>query len=83
MDDHSPRDAAETPAPGPAATPAKRVYETPPTSRPITDAEAARAEKLAANEHIKIASGYLRGTLADRAPETRHRGRSRRMTGSS
>ena len=43
----------------------KRVYETPPTSRPITDAEAARAEKLAANEHIKIASGYLRGTLAD------------------
>ena len=65
MDDHSPRDAAETPAPGPAATPAKRVYETPPTSRPITDAEAARAEKLAANEHIKIASGYLRGTLAD------------------
>ncbi len=46
-------------------TPTKRVYETPPTLRPITDAEAARAEKLAANEHIKIASGYLRGTLAD------------------
>ncbi|MGU3666016.1 NADPH-dependent assimilatory sulfite reductase hemoprotein subunit [Methylobacterium sp. A49B] len=65
MDDHSPRDAAETPAPGPTTAPAKRVYETPPTARPITDAEAARAEKLAANEHIKIASGYLRGTLAD------------------
>lgn len=61
MDDHNPRDAAETPA----ATPAKRVYETPPTARPITDAEAARAAQLAANEHIKIASGYLRGTLAD------------------
>jgi len=49
-------------APSPAA---KRVYETPPTSRPITEAEAAREAKLAANEHIKIASGYLRGTLAD------------------
>ena len=59
MDDHSPRDTAETPAP------AKRVYETPPSERPITDAEAARAAQLAANEHIKIASGYLRGTLAD------------------
>ncbi|WP_342164542.1 NADPH-dependent assimilatory sulfite reductase hemoprotein subunit [Methylobacterium sp. SD21] len=51
-----------TDAPSPAA---KRVYETPPTSRPITEAEAAREAKLAANEHIKIASGYLRGTLAD------------------
>ena len=57
MDDHSPRDDAETPT--------ERVYETPPTERPITEAEAARAAKLAANEHIKIASGYLRGTLAD------------------
>lgn len=46
-------------------TPTKRVYETPPTDRPITEAEAAREAKLAANEHIKIASGYLRGTLAD------------------
>ncbi|GJD47355.1 Sulfite reductase [NADPH] hemoprotein beta-component [Methylobacterium crusticola] len=47
-----------------ADTPADRAYETPPTERPITDAEAARAAKLSANEHIKIASGYLRGTLA-------------------
>ena len=59
MDDHSPRDDADAPAP------TGRVYETPPTERPITDAEAARAANLAANEHIKIASGYLRGTLAD------------------
>ncbi len=44
---------------------AERVYETPPTERPITEAEAARAAKLSANEHIKIASGYLRGTLAE------------------
>lgn len=57
MDDHSPRDDAEIPA--------ERTYETPPTERPITDAEAARAAALSANEHIKIASGYLRGTLAD------------------
>ncbi|MCJ2033916.1 NADPH-dependent assimilatory sulfite reductase hemoprotein subunit [Methylobacterium sp. J-068] len=42
-----------------------RTYETPPTDRPISEAEAARAAGLAANEHIKIASGYLRGTLAD------------------
>ncbi len=42
-----------------------RIYETPPTDRPIDEAEAARAAGLAANEHIKIASGYLRGTLAD------------------
>ncbi|MGY2051900.1 NADPH-dependent assimilatory sulfite reductase hemoprotein subunit [Methylobacterium sp. JK268] len=48
------------------ATPARpRSYETPPTERPITEAEAARAAALSANEHIKIASGYLRGTLAD------------------
>ncbi|MCF4128774.1 NADPH-dependent assimilatory sulfite reductase hemoprotein subunit [Methylobacterium sp. SyP6R] len=46
-------------------SPAERVYETPPTERPITEAEAARAAKLSANEHIKIASGYLRGTLAE------------------
>ena len=46
-------------------TDTKRVYETPPTTRPITEAEAARAANLAANEHIKIASGYLRGGLAD------------------
>jgi sulfite reductase (NADPH) hemoprotein beta-component len=61
MDDHSPRDDAPALAP----TPAPRVYETPPKDRPITDAEAARAAQLAANEHIKIASGYLRGGLAD------------------
>ncbi|TXM79131.1 NADPH-dependent assimilatory sulfite reductase hemoprotein subunit [Methylobacterium sp. WL69] len=42
-----------------------RTYETPPTERPITDAEAARSAGLAHNEHLKIASGYLRGTLAD------------------
>src|SRR4051812_12006447 len=63
MDDHSPRDDADTRAL--AQTPAARVYETPPKDRPITDAEAARAAQLAANEHIKIASGYLRGGLAD------------------
>ncbi|MEH3146953.1 MAG: NADPH-dependent assimilatory sulfite reductase hemoprotein subunit [Methylobacterium frigidaeris] len=57
MDDHKPIDA-------PADLP-ERSYETPPTERPITEAEAARAAKLSANEHIKIASGYLRGTLAD------------------
>ncbi|WP_407524252.1 NADPH-dependent assimilatory sulfite reductase hemoprotein subunit [Methylobacterium oryzisoli] len=54
MDDH------KTPAP-----PRERSYETPPAEGPITDAEAARAAALSANEHIKIASGYLRGTLAD------------------
>ncbi|WP_336485643.1 NADPH-dependent assimilatory sulfite reductase hemoprotein subunit [Methylobacterium nigriterrae] len=59
MDDHSPRDDADT------DSPAERTYETPPEGRPITEAEAARAEKLSANEHIKIASGYLRGTLAE------------------
>ncbi|KQO69666.1 sulfite reductase [Methylobacterium sp. Leaf87] len=42
-----------------------RLYETPPTDRPITEAEAARLAGLAHNEHLKIASGYLRGTLAD------------------
>lgn len=63
MDDHSPRDDADAQAL--AQTPAPRVYETPPKDRPITDAEAARAAQLAANEHIKIASGYLRGGLAD------------------
>ncbi|MCJ2080398.1 NADPH-dependent assimilatory sulfite reductase hemoprotein subunit [Methylobacterium sp. J-090] len=42
-----------------------RTYETPPTERPITDAESARSAGLAHNEHLKIASGYLRGTLAD------------------
>ena len=42
-----------------------RTYETPPTDRPITEAEAARSAGLAHNEHLKIASGYLRGTLAD------------------
>jgi len=42
-----------------------RTYETPPTERPITEAEAARSAGLAHNEHLKIASGYLRGTLAD------------------
>ncbi|NEU13432.1 NADPH-dependent assimilatory sulfite reductase hemoprotein subunit [Methylobacterium sp. BTF04] len=42
-----------------------RTYETPPAERPITEAEAARSAGLAHNEHIKIASGYLRGTLAD------------------
>ncbi|WP_264050941.1 NADPH-dependent assimilatory sulfite reductase hemoprotein subunit [Methylobacterium flocculans] len=42
-----------------------RTYETPPTDRPITEAEAARTAGLAHNEHLKIASGYLRGTLAD------------------
>ena len=46
-------------------SPPERVYETPPTDRPISEAEAARAAGLAHNEHIKIASGYLRGTLAD------------------
>ena len=54
MDDH------KTPA-----APRERIYETPPTEGPITEAEAARAAALSANEHIKIASGYLRGTLAD------------------
>ncbi|ACL56794.1 NADPH-dependent assimilatory sulfite reductase hemoprotein subunit [Methylobacterium nodulans] len=48
-----------------ASPPRERSYETPPAERPITDAEAARAAALSANEHIKIASGYLRGTLAD------------------
>ncbi|WP_375456719.1 NADPH-dependent assimilatory sulfite reductase hemoprotein subunit [uncultured Methylobacterium sp.] len=43
----------------------ERVYETPPGTRPIDEAEAARAAGLAHNEHIKIASGYLRGGLAD------------------
>ena len=43
----------------------ERIYETPPTTRPIDEAEAARAAGLAHNEHIKIASGYLRGGLAD------------------
>ena len=43
MDDHSPRDAAETPVASSASAPAKRVYETPPTERPITDAEAEAA----------------------------------------
>ena len=42
-----------------------RTYETPPTDRPITEAEAARTAGLAHNEHLKIASGYLRGTLAE------------------
>ncbi|MCC0808473.1 NADPH-dependent assimilatory sulfite reductase hemoprotein subunit [Methylobacterium sp. W2] len=42
-----------------------RTYETPPTARPIDEAEAAREAGLAHNEHIKIASGFLRGTLAD------------------
>lgn len=42
-----------------------RTYETPPTTRPIDEAEAAREAGLAHNEHLKIASGYLRGTLAD------------------
>ncbi|GEP02485.1 NADPH-dependent assimilatory sulfite reductase hemoprotein subunit [Methylobacterium oxalidis] len=46
-------------------SPPERVYEAPPTDRPISEAEAARAAGLAHNEHIKIASGYLRGTLAD------------------
>ncbi|MGU3540697.1 NADPH-dependent assimilatory sulfite reductase hemoprotein subunit [Methylobacterium sp. A54F] len=66
MDDHSPRDA-DAPAQGSAPTqaPAARTYETPPTERPITEAEAARSAGLAHNEHLKIASGYLRGTLAD------------------
>ena len=43
----------------------ERVYETPPTGRPIDEAEAARTAGLAHNEHLKIASGYLRGGLAD------------------
>ena len=51
MDDHKPA--------------SERVYETPPTGRPIDEAEAARAAGLAHNEHLKIASGYLRGGLAD------------------
>ncbi|MBX9930515.1 MAG: NADPH-dependent assimilatory sulfite reductase hemoprotein subunit [Methylobacterium sp.] len=42
-----------------------RTYETPPATRPIDEAEAAREAGLSANEHIKIASGFLRGTLAD------------------
>ena len=62
MDDHRPSDAAE-PVAEPATPP--RAYETPPTARPIDEAEAARAAGLAHNEHIKIASGYLRGGLAD------------------
>ncbi|KQT78105.1 NADPH-dependent assimilatory sulfite reductase hemoprotein subunit [Methylobacterium sp. Leaf466] len=49
MDDHTP----------------PRSYETPPTTRPIDEAEAAREAGLSHNEHIKIASGFLRGTLAD------------------
>ncbi|TXM74982.1 NADPH-dependent assimilatory sulfite reductase hemoprotein subunit [Methylobacterium sp. WL12] len=51
MDDHKPV--------------SERVYETPPTGRPIDEAEAARTAGLAHNEHLKIASGYLRGGLAD------------------
>ncbi|MGA4551277.1 NADPH-dependent assimilatory sulfite reductase hemoprotein subunit [Methylorubrum aminovorans] len=64
MDDHSPIDTPDGPAvetPGIGA----RRYEAPPTERPITDAEAAKAAGLAHNEHLKIASGYLRGGLAD------------------
>ena len=57
MDDHSPRDAAETPASSAPSAPAKRVYETPPTERPITDAEAERikAERVAAYNAKKAA----------------------------
>ncbi|WP_238181093.1 NADPH-dependent assimilatory sulfite reductase hemoprotein subunit, partial [Methylobacterium trifolii] len=58
MDDHKPIDAAEAPV-------SERVYETPPAGRPIDEAEAARTAGLAHNEHLKIASGYLRGGLAD------------------
>ena len=64
MDDHKPIDTADGPAvetPGAGA----RRYETPPTARPIDEAAAAREAGLSHNEHIKIASGYLRGTLAD------------------
>ena len=42
-----------------------RAYETPPEGRPIDEAAAAKEAGLAHNEHLKIASGYLRGTLAD------------------
>ena len=42
-----------------------RTYETPPATRPIDEAEAAREAGLSHNEHIKIASGFLRGSLAD------------------
>ena len=58
MDDHKPIETA-------APSQAERAYETPPAGRPIDEAEAARAAGLAHNEHLKIASGYLRGTLAD------------------
>ena len=64
MDDHKPIDTADGPAvetPGVGA----RRYETPPTDRPIDEAKAAKEAGLSANEHIKIASGFLRGTLAD------------------
>ncbi|GBU17696.1 MULTISPECIES: NADPH-dependent assimilatory sulfite reductase hemoprotein subunit [Methylobacterium] len=60
MDDHKPIDVPE--APGAEAS---SRYETPPTGRPLDEAEAARAAGLSHNEHIKIASGFLRGTLAD------------------
>jgi sulfite reductase (NADPH) hemoprotein beta-component len=55
-EDRNPAMAEQTPP---------RTYETPPVDRPITEAEAARSAGLAHNEHLKIASGYLRGTLAD------------------
>ncbi|MDF9865523.1 sulfite reductase (NADPH) hemoprotein beta-component [Methylorubrum pseudosasae] len=64
MDDHKPIETPDGPAVDAPGIGARR-YETPPTELPITEAEAARAAGLAHNEHLKIASGYLRGGLAD------------------
>lgn len=64
MDDHKPIETVDGPAEVTPGIGAHR-YETPPTGRPIDEAEAARAAGLSHNEHIKIASGFLRGGLAD------------------
>ncbi|GEP11422.1 NADPH-dependent assimilatory sulfite reductase hemoprotein subunit [Methylobacterium gnaphalii] len=64
MDDHKPIETVDGPAfesPGIGA----RRYETPPTGRPIDDPVAAKEAGLAHNEHLKIASRYLRGGLAE------------------
>ena len=64
MDDHKPIDTVDGPAVETPGTGAHR-FERPPQGRPIDEAKAAKDAGLSANEHIKIASGYLRGTLAD------------------
>ncbi len=63
MDDHKPIETTDGPAldtPGVGA----RRYESPPSGRPIEESKAAHEAGLSHNEQIKIASGFLRGTLA-------------------